>query len=414
MTDLAIVHCRQLVTLAGPPGARSGAAMRSLAIIADGALRIPGGLIAAVGPCAEIERSLSEDTEIVDAGGRIVLPGFIDAHTHPVFAGSRAAEFERRVEGATYAAIAASGPPVRKTGEASALPLPPPARRYQDWFLSGGTTTIEAKSGYGLSLDAEIKILKTIRQLKADGRLRYVPTFLGAHEIPGEYRGRIGDYVDLVIQEMLPRVAEDNLAEYCDVFCEPNVFPVEQARTVLRAAQALGLGLRVHADQFSADYGSLLAAELHATTADHLEASTPAALAALHAAGVQPVLLPASVYTLGSTRYPAARRMIDLGLPVVLATDFNPGSSPTASMPMVLSLAATQMKMTPAEAITAATINAAHSLRREHQIGSLEPGKFADFAIHDCDDYRELPYFFGRDTALAVYLAGTCVYRRGA
>src|ERR1039457_67096 len=370
MTDLAIVHCRQLVTLAGSPGARAGAAMRSLAIIADGALRIRGGRIAAVGPRAEIERSLSEDTAIVDAGGRIVLPGFIDAHTHPVFAGSRAAEFERRVEGATYAAIAASGggigTTVRQTREASAATLLAAARRYQDWFLSGGTTTIEAKSGYGLSLDAEIKILKTIRQLKADGRLRYVPTFLGAHEIPGEYRGRIGDYVDLVIQEMLPRVAEDNLAEYCDVFCEPNVFPVEQERTVLRAAQALGLGLRVHADQFSADYGSLLAAELHAATADHLEASTPAALAALHAAGVQPVLLPASVYTLGSTRYPAARRMIDLGMPVVLATDFNPGSAPTASMPMVLSLAATQLKMTPAEAITAATINAAHSLRREH------------------------------------------------
>src|ERR1039457_668725 len=417
MTDLAIVHCRQLVTLAGPPGARSGAAMRSLAIIADGALRIRGGRIAAVGPRAEIERSLSEDTAIVDAGGRIVLPGFIDAHTHPVFAGSRAAEFERRVEGATYAAIAASGggigTTVRQTREASAATLLAAARRYQDWFLSGGTTTIEAKSGYGLSLDAEIKILKTIRQLKADGRLRYVPTFLGAHEIPGEYRGRIGDYVDLVIQEMLPRVAEDNLAEYCDVFCEPNVFPVEQARTVLRAAQALGLGLRVHAARLSADSGSRLPPDPHAAPAAHLGLSPPAALAALHAAGVQPVLLPASVYTLGSTRYPAARRMIDLGLPVVLATDFNPGSSPTASMPMVLSLAATQMKMTPAEAITAATINAAHSLRREHQIGSLEPGKFADFAIHDCDDYRELPYFFGRDTALAVYLAGTCVYRRG-
>ena len=170
-----------------------------------------------------------------------------------------------------------------------------------------------------------------------------------------------------------------------------------------------GLGLRVHADQFSADYGSLLAAELHAATADHLESSTPAALAALQQAGVQPVLLPASVYHLGVTRYPAARRMIDLGLPVVLATDFNPGSSPTASMPMVLSLAATQMKMTPAEAITAATINAAHSLRRGHLIGSLEPGKSADFVIHDCDDYRELPYFFGRDTARAVYLAGRCV-----
>ena len=207
-------------------------------------------------------------------------------------------------------------------------------------------------------------------------------------------------------------MVRDNLAEYCDVFCEPNVFPLDDARTVLRAAKALGLGLRLHADQFSADYGSLLAAELGAATADHLESSTHAALQALQQAGVQPVLLPASVYHLGSTRYPAARRMIDLGLPVVLATDFNPGSSPTTSMPLVLSLAATQMKMTPAEAITAATVNAAHSLRRGHLIGSLEPGKAADFAIHDCDDYRELPYFFGRDTAHAVYLAGRCVYRR--
>jgi imidazolonepropionase len=390
--------------------------MRDLAIIANGALRIRDGRIIAVGLRADIEETFCADTEIVDAGGRIVLPGFIDAHTHPVFAGNRAAEFERRVAGATYAEIAASGggirATVRSTREASGDALLSAGRRYADWFLRGGTTTIEAKSGYGLSPDAEIKILKTIRHLAADARLRYVPTFLGAHEVPDEYRGRIDDYVDLVIHQMLPRVAEENLAEYCDIFCEPNVFPVEQARTVLRAAQALGLGLRLHADQFSADYGALLAAELHAATADHLEASTPAALAALHAAGVQPVLLPASVYHLGGTRYPAARRMIDLGMPVVLATDFNPGSSPTASMPMVLSLAATQLKMTAAESITAATINAAHSLRRGHLIGSLEPGKLADFAIHDCDDYRELPYFFGRDPALAVYVAGRCVYRR--
>jgi imidazolonepropionase len=390
--------------------------MRDLAIIANGALRIRDGRIIAVGPRADIEATFSADTEIVDAGGRIVLPGFIDAHTHPVFAGNRAAEFERRVAGATYAEIAASGggirATVRSTREASGDALLAAGRRYADWFLRGGTTTIEAKSGYGLSPDAEIKILKTIRHLAADARLRYVPTFLGAHEVPDEYRGCIDDYVDLVIHQMLPCVAEENLAEYCDIFCEPNVFPVEQARTVLRAAQALGLGLRLHADQFSADYGALLAAELHAATADHLESSTPAALAALHAAGVQPVLLPASVYNLGGTRYPAARRMIDLGMPVVLATDFNPGSSPTASMPLVLSLAATQMKMTPAESITAATINAAHSLRRGHLIGSLEPGKLADFAIHDCDDYREIPYFFGRDPALAVYVAGRCVYRR--
>jgi imidazolonepropionase len=418
MTDLAVLHCRQLVTLAGPPVARSGLAMRELAIIPDGAVRVRDGRIVAAGPRADIEPSLTADTEIVDAGGRIVLPGFIDAHTHPVFAGNRAAEFERRVEGATYAEISASGggirSTVRLTREASADALLAAGRRYADWFLRGGTTTIEAKSGYGLSLDAEIKILRTIRQLAADGRLRYVPTFLGAHEIPDEYRGRIDDYIELVVHEMLPRVAEGNLAEYCDIFCEPNVFPVEQARTVLRAAQALGLGLRVHADQFSSDYGALLAAELHAATADHLESSTPIALAALHAAGVQPVLLPASVYALGNTRYPAARRMIDLGLPVVLATDFNPGSSPTTSMPMVLSLAATQMKMTPAESITAATINAAHSLRRGHEIGSLEAGKLADFVLHDCDDYRELPYFFGRDPAHAVYLGGKCVYRRNA
>jgi imidazolonepropionase len=418
MTDLAILNCRQLVTLAGPPGARSGPAMGELAIIGDGALHVRDGRIVAAGPRGEIERVLSADTEIVDAGGRIVLPGFIDAHTHPVFAGNRAAEFERRVEGASYAAIAASGggirATVRLTREASAETLLAAGRRHAEWFLAGGTTTIEAKSGYGLSADAEIKILQAIRQLAAGAGLRYVPTFLGAHEIPDEYRGRIDDYVDLVIHEMLPRVAEGDLAEYCDVVCEPSVFPVRQARTVLRTAQALGLGLRLHADQFSADYGSLLAAELHAATADHLESSTPAAWAALHTARVQPVLLPASVYHLGSTRYPAARRMIELGLPVVLATDFNPGSSPTASMPMVLSLAATQMKMTPAESIAAATINAAHSLGRAHEIGSLEPGKLADFAIHDCDDYRELPYFFGRDSALAVYIGGRRVYRRDA
>ena len=416
-TDLAVINCRQVVTLAGPPGPRSGPAMRDLAIIADGGLRVRDGKIVAVGARAEIVKACPADTELVDAGGRIVLPGFVDAHTHPVFAGNRAHEFERRVEGATYAEIAASGggirSTVRLTREATDDTLLAAARRYADWFLRGGTTTVEAKSGYGLSTESEVKILQTIRRLNTDGRLQCVPTFLGAHEVPDEFRGRIDDYVELVIHEMLPLIAREKLAGYCDVFCEPDVFPVEYARRVLRAAQALGLGVRVHADQFSADYGSLLAAELHAATADHLESSTPVAMAALHTAGVQPVLLPASVYSLGSTRYPAARRMIELGLPVVLATDFNPGSSPTASMPMVLSLAATQMKMTAAESITAATINAAYSLGQGDRIGSLEPGKAADFVIHDCDDYRDLPYFFGRDPALAVYVAGRCVLYTG-
>ena len=357
---------------------------------------------------------VSADAEIVDAGGRIVLPGFVDAHTHPVFAGTRAAEFEARTEGATYAEIAARGggirSTVRLTRQASEAELLGAARRYRAWFLRGGTTTIEAKSGYGLSLDAELKILRVIRQLAADGRLRYVPTFLGAHEVPDEYQCRLDAYADLVVHEMLPRVAAERLAEYCDVFCEPTVFPAAQARMILSAARDLGFGLRIHADQFTADAGALLAAELGAVTADHLEATGPAGLEALRGAGVQPVLLPASVYHLGSTRYPAARQMIELGLPVVLATDFNPGSSPTASMPMVLSLASTQMKMTPAESITAATINAAYSLGRGGQIGSLEPGKLADFAIHDCGDFRELAYFFGREPAWAVYIGGTCVY----
>jgi imidazolonepropionase len=418
MTDLAIVNCRQLVTVSGPRRARDSAEMREIGIIADGAMRVREGRIAAVGPRAEIERATNQDTVIVDAGGHIVLPGFVDAHTHPVFAGTRADEFEKRAAGATYAEIAAEGggirSTVRKTRAATESALLEAARRYVDWFLRAGTTTVEAKSGYGLSLEAETKILRVIRMIHAEGRLRFVPTFLGAHEIPDEYRGRTEEYAQLVIHEMLPPIAEARLAEYCDVFCEPNVFPAPLAAQIVRAARAQGLGVRMHADQFSADHGSLVAAEAGAATADHLERTTLAGLEALRDANVQPVLVPASVYNLGSTHYPDARRMIALGLPIVLATDFNPGSSPTASMPMVFSIACTHMKMTPAECITAATINAAYSLERGHEIGSLEPGKFADFVIHDCDDYRELPYFFGRETACAVYVKGTCVYPRRA
>ncbi len=404
------------MTLAGPARPRIGAEMRELAIVPDGAMLIRGGRIHAVGARHAIERLLPPGTEVVDAGGRIVLPGFVDAHTHTVFASNRAGEFEQRIEGATYAEIAERGggilSTVARTREASEADLLEAARHYRGWFLSGGTTTIEAKSGYGLSLEAELKILRVIRQLGQEGRARYVPTFLGAHEIPGEYRGRTGAYVDLVIHEMLPRVREERLAEFCDVFCEPSVFPPAQARRVLEAARSLGFGLRLHADQLASGGGAQLAAELGAATADHLEQASAEGLAALQRAGVQPVLLPASVYSLGSNRYPAARQMIDAGLGVVLATDFNPGSSPTASMPMVLSLACTQMRLRPAESIVAATINAACSLKRGHEIGSLEPGKFADFAIHDCQDYRELAYFFGRDTALAVYVNGACVHRR--
>jgi len=415
MNELVVCNCSQLVTLAGPRRARTGPEMRELAIIADGAMLVRDGLIAAVGARAEIEHSAGPSATVVDAGGRVVLPGFVDAHTHPVFAGTRADEYELRSQGVTYAEIAAKGggirSTVRKTRAASEDELLSAACRYREWFYRGGTTTIEAKSGYGLSIDAELKLLRVIRKLGADG-LRCVPTFLGAHEVPDEYRGRIDDYIGVIVYEMLPRVSEERLAEYCDVFCEPFVFPAEKARVVLEAARSHGFGLRLHADQFSADNGSMLAASLGASTADHLEATTDEGLQALHTAGVQPVLLPASVYNLGSTHYPAARRMIDAGLAVVLATDFNPGSSPTASMPMVLSLASTHLKMTPAEAITAATVNAAYSLKRGESIGTIETGKCADFAIHDCADYRELAYFFGRETARSVYIGGACVYTR--
>jgi len=411
--EFVVWNCSQLVTMAGPARARVGPEMQRLKIIPDGAMWIRDGRIRFVVSRKLMEPEVPPSMTVVDAGRRIVLPGFVDAHTHPVFGGTRADEFEQRAEGATYAEIAARGggirSTVRRTRDASETSLLAASRKYRDWFLRGGTTTIEAKSGYGLSLESELKILNVIQQLGAERKLRYVPTFLGAHEIPDEYRGRIDAYIDLVIHEMLPRVAGERLAEYCDVFCEPSVFPADKARVILRAAQNLGLGLRLHADQFSADEGARLAAEVGAATADHLEATGPEGLRALQDAHVQPVLLPASVYNLGSNHYPAARSMIDLGLPIVLATDFNPGSSPTTSMPMVLSLASTQLKLTPAEALTAATINAAYSLGRGHEIGSLEPGKLADFAIHDCEDYRELPYFFGRDPARAVYIGGVSV-----
>ncbi len=386
---------------------RVGVELRDLAIIENGAMLLEGDRIRQVGPRAEIEPLIRSGTTVIDAKGRLVMPGFVDAHTHPVFAGNRANEFEQRASGATYAEIAAAGggirSTVRQTRAATEDQLLAGSQKYVRWFLENGTTTIEAKSGYGLTLADESKLLRAIGRIQP---LRCVPTFLGAHEIPDEFRGRAAEYVHVVINEMLPQVAAAKLAQYCDIFCEPHVFDVDASRQILTAARALGFGLRIHADQLSKSGAAELAAELGAATADHLEHTDAHGIAALRAAGVQPVLLPGSVYALGSTRYPNARAMIQAGLGVVLATDFNPGSSPTPSMPMILSLACTQMKMTPAEAVTAATINAAYSLGLGGQIGSLEPGKLADFVIHDCADYREIPYFFGIQSADAIYVAG--------
>src|SRR5689334_3057081 len=408
--SLAVIDCSQVITLAGAKRARTGGDLRQLAILEDGALLVRGQHIEAVARRRDIEKLIPNECEVIDAGHRVLMPGFVDAHTHPVFAGIRANEFEQRASGATYREIAARGggirTTVRATRNASQNDLVKLGKRYADWFLRTGTTTIEAKSGYGLTLEDELKILRAIRQLNDETPLRYVPTFLGAHDIPSEYKSRRHLYVTLVVNEMLPRVSEERLAEYCDVFCEADVFTTDETWQILSAARCHGLGLRIHADQLSLSGGARLAAELNTATADHLEHTDATGIMALKAAKVQPVLLPGSVYALGLSDYPAARQMIDAGLAVVLATDFNPGSSPVPSMPMILSLACTQMKMTPAEAITAATINAAWSLNRGDEIGSLEPGKLADFVIHDCADYRELPYFFGVEPAHAVYIEG--------
>jgi imidazolonepropionase len=406
----ALVNCSQLLTLAGPARPRVRAEMRELAILRDGAMLIRDGKIGAVGSRSDIERRLSSQAPIIDAGGRVVTPGFVDAHTHLVFAGNRADEFELRCTGITYQEIARQGggilSTVRRTRAAKEDELLAIAQKHASWFLRGGTTTIEAKSGYGLNLDAETKILRVVQQTAETTPLRCMPTFLGAHEVPEEFVGRTDAYVDLVIEEMLPVVAREKLARFCDVFCEPHIFNQQAALRILEAARRMGLALRMHADQFSCSGGAVLAASLRATTADHLEHTDEASIAALAAAGVQPVLLPGSVYSIGSRHYPPARAMIDAGLAVVLATDFNPGSSPIASMPVVLSLACTQMKMTPAEGLTAATINAAWSLGLADEIGSLEPGKSADFVIHEGSDYREIPYFLGTQRPTMVFARG--------
>jgi imidazolonepropionase len=381
--------------------------MSDLAIIRDGGMLIRDGKIDIIGSSDEIEKNAG-DGDIIDAGERVVLPGFVDAHTHPVFAGNRLDDFERRARGETYEQIAAAGggiwSTVEKTRAASEPDLFEQGKKHANWFLKCGTTTVEAKSGYGLTVEDELKILRVIRRLNEETPIEFVPTFLGAHAVP---RGRQqSDYVDLVIKEMLPRVASEKLAKFCDVFCERGYFNIAESREILAAAKKHGLKLRIHADQLTNSGAAKLAAEAKATTADHLEEIDEQGIAALKAAKVQPVLLPGSVYALGSTDYPRAREMIDAGLAVVIATDFNPGSSPTVSMPMILSLACTQMKVSPAEAITASTINAAYSLGRGDKIASLETGKLATFSIFDCQDYRELAYWFGFSQTHSVYVRG--------
>ncbi len=408
--SLAVINIGQLVTLAGPARPRVGSELRELGIIEDAALLIENGRIVAAGRQPEIKTIIPTCATVVDAKGCCVTPGFVDAHTHLVFAGNRATEFEQRIAGATYQQMAASGGGILRTvGATRAAPedeLVKEARRHRDWLLRTGTTTIEAKSGYGLERETELRMLRVLARLNQEGPARIVPTLLAAHTFPPEFAGRREEYVRWIAEKLIPEVAAENLAAFCDAFCDDHAFTVDEARCLLIAAQSHGMRLRIHAEQFRAGTGAALAAELRAATADHLEAATEETLRALRDAAVQPVLLPGSVFALGRSEYPAARKMVELGLGIVVATDFNPGSSPIASMPFILSLACLQMHLTPAEALTATTINAAWSVGLGESIGSLEAGKQADFLIHEFSDYRELSYFIAAPLRPRVFVAG--------
>jgi len=407
---LAIVNIGQLVTLAGPARPRVGEEMRELGLIRDAALIVENGRILTTGAYAALRERIDAEADVVDAGGRLVTPGFVDAHTHLIFAGNRAAELEKRVGGATYQEIAAAGGGIQSTvaltRQATEDELLTQARQHRDWMLRGGTTTLEAKSGYGLDRATELRMLRVIARLNEEGPVRIVPTLLAAHTVPREFSERRGEYLRWVVDELIPEVVQLGLARYCDAFCDDHAFTVPETRQVLEAARRYGLGLRLHAEQFRPGTGAALAAELHAATVDHLEMVTDETLVELKTAGVQPVLLPASVFCLGRDQYPPARKMIEMGLPVVIATDFNPGSSPAPSMPFTLALSCIAMKMLPAEALAAATINAAWSLGLGNDVGSLEAGKSADFLIHECEDYRELAYYVAAPARPRVFLAG--------
>ncbi len=409
---VVLEHAAQLVRVSrSGERVKRGSAMSDLAILEDGAVIIRGGIIEWVGPTTELP-SLPPDTEVIDASGKIVLPGLIDSHTHLIFAGTREDEFEQRIQGASYAEIAARGgginATVRHVRAASKEELKRLARQRLDRMLALGVTTVEAKSGYGLSLADEIKCLEAIGDLNDEHPCDLAPTFLGAHEVPPEYRHNREAYLQLLIRQMIPEVAKHRLAEFCDVFCEQGVFSVAESERVLGAALDHGLKLKMHADEFTPLGGAELAARLGATSADHLLNITDAGIDALHGARTVATLLPGTAFFLG-VPYAPARRLIDRGLPVALATDCNPGSCMTENLPLIGTMACTQMKMLPAEVVTALTLNAAAALGRSDRIGSIEVGKQADLVIFDVPDYRQLPYHFGVNHVWRVVKSGRVV-----
>lgn len=413
---LVIKHASQLATTAGAgAGARRGREMAELRLLADAALAINGERITWVGPTAALPADYAQ-AEVIDATGKTVLPGFVDSHTHLVFAGAREDEFEQRLDGRTYQEIDAAGGGINATvvrvrqatrGELKAL-----TRRRLERMLSFGVTTLEVKSGYGLTPADELKCLEVVAELNQEGPLELVPTFLGAHAVPCEYRADRAGYLRLVTDAMLPEVARNRLAEFCDVFCETGAFSLEESERVLTRARDLNLGLRVHADELSPLGGSELAARLGAASADHLLCVTDAGVEALARSPTVATLLPGTAFFLGLPFAPA-RKLIDGGVAVAIASDCNPGTCPSENLPLAGAMACARMKMRPSEVLTAITYNAAASLARAERLGSLEPGKQADVAICNVPDYRHLFYHFGVNHVWRVLKRGRVVYAAG-
>lgn len=417
--DLLIVHAGQLLTLAGANETpRIGAALGDLGLIPDGAVAAAAGTIVAAGSTAQVldEVRPAARTVTIDAAGRVVLPGFVDPHTHLIFAGSRADEFALRLAGASYQEIMQKGGGIvstmRATREATEDVLLALGRRRVDRLLAHGTTTAEVKSGYGLTVEDELKCLRVAHRLTAAHEVDLIPTFLGAHAVPPEYSSDPDRYVRLIVEEMIPAVVEEDLAEFCDVFCEIGAFTLDQSRQVLEAGLEAGLDPKIHADELSDLGGARLAAEVEAVSADHLLHAADEGLRAMAAAGTIAVLLPGTALFLGLP-FARARQMVDLGVGIALGTDFNPGTSPTYSMPMVIALACIGMRLSPAEAIVAATINAAHAIGAAEEVGSLEPGKAADVLVLDLPDYRDLPMHFGTNPVQRVVKRGRVAYDAG-
>ncbi|TLS33836.1 imidazolonepropionase [Geobacillus thermoleovorans] len=420
MRPLFVRRARQLVTLAGSSAAPLvKEKMSDLHIIENGSVWIEHGTIVAVGADDELARQFADrlaEAEVIDAKGKTVTPGLVDPHTHLVYAGSREHEWTMRLGGATYMEIMNAGGGIhattKATREASEEMLYEESKRRLDQFLLHGVTTVEAKSGYGLSLEHEIKQLEVAKRLDDTHPVDIVSTFLGAHAVPPEWKHDPDEYVRLVIDEMIPEVSRRGLAEFNDVFCERGVFTPDQARLILEAGKEHGLTPKIHADEIEPYGGAELAAEVGAISADHLLRASDEGLRRMAERGVIGVLLPGTAFFL-MTKAADARRLIDAGVPVALATDCNPGSSPTVSLPLVMSLACLHMGMTPAEAMAAATINAAHAIGRAHLVGSLEPGKKADLVIFNVPNYVQIMYYYGVNHVETVIKGGKVVVNDG-